>query len=229
MTSDLSFEVSSDVTSLGIKGAYFLVKNLKNGPTTDEFRRLRQEVLAALIPEVSSAFVETDNTLRGFRELHDKVGASNKKHASSPENLARTLIRTGGIPEINLLVDIYNLVSIQSRLAIGAHDVAAIHGNVALRRTTGTEKFLPLGSNKTLPIPAGEYAYVDDSNEIICRLEVRQVEKTKINVDTKDCFYIIQGNERTSDDFIWDHSTRLIELTERFCGGEAQLLKKLIA
>jgi len=128
------------------------------------------------------------------------------------------------MPRINLLVDIYNLVSVKTRLALGAHDLSHVRGGVHLRRTTGRERFLPLGASEPKPVRTGAYAYVDDSDEVLCWLEVRQVETTKVTLESRDCFYIIQGNSRVPQEALRSAAEELITLTKRFCGGEARLL-----
>ena len=60
----------------------------------------------------------------------------------------------------NKAVDIYNILSIESKLCLGAHDIDKVDGNVTLKITDGTEKFLPLGSEELKPVKAGEYSFV---------------------------------------------------------------------
>jgi len=76
-----------------------------------------------------------------------------------------------------------------------------------------------LGYPKTIPVKRGEYCYIDDADDVICRLEVRQVEKTKVLETTTGCFYIVQGNPYTPSSGIISAARELIELTVRFCGG----------
>ena len=164
--------------------------------------------------------------LKGFRQLHTAIGCSNRKNVAAPESLLKHVVKSGQLPHVNLLVDIYNLVSLETRLALGAHDIDKITGNVSLRLTTGQEKFWPLGEAAPRPVRADEYAYVDDGNDVICHLEVKQVEKTKVNLDTTRCFYIVQGNQATEGQYVWDAAQRLIDLTQRFCGGQPRILFK---
>jgi DNA/RNA-binding domain of Phe-tRNA-synthetase-like protein len=51
-------------------------------------------------------------------------------------------------------------------------------------------------------------------------LDSRQVEKTKVTLETTDCFYIIQGNTATSEESISRCAERLIQLTQKYCGGK---------
>jgi len=140
--------------------------------------------------------------LEGFRALHEAVHRSNRRYVSSPENLWNHFNADGRLPSINPVVDIYNLVSLESLLALGAHDVDRIEGDVRLGITSGGEHYHPLGAPGPKQVGAGEYAYIDGGNDIICRMEVRQVEKTKISSSTTNCFYIVQWNSRTSQEYV---------------------------
>jgi len=109
---------------------------------------------------------------------------------------------------------------LETRLALGTHDVDTIEGNVTLCLTNGTERFIPLGMAAPDPVLIGEYAYTDDDNENICRMEFKQVEKTKFGLATTDCFYILQGHIGTPCDDLRRTADRLTSLTRQFCGGE---------
>jgi DNA/RNA-binding domain of Phe-tRNA-synthetase-like protein len=126
------------------------------------------------------------------------------------------------VPSINPLVDIYNGVSLETRLSLGAHDVAKVSGDITLRMTDGTERFVALGQPEPEPINPGEYCYVDGSDEVLCRLEHRQCEKTKLTAATTSAFYIIQGNASTPHGLLEQTLRRLVDLTQQFCGGREE-------
>ena len=120
---------------------------------------------------------------------------------------------------INQAVDIYNLISLESKLALGAHNIDRVDGNVTLRFTDGSERFVPIGQTEPVPVAPHEYCYCDDANEVLCRLEVRQVEKTKVEESARNIFYIIQGNEATPDELLHETAQKIIDLTTKYCGG----------
>jgi DNA/RNA-binding domain of Phe-tRNA-synthetase-like protein len=221
---EIGFDISAAVRALGLKCAVFTLENIHNGDTDREFEELKAHVTKGVLADLSLEKIASDPILQGFRQLHEAVGRSNRKYVASSENLLTLLLQTGRLPHVNLAVDIYNLVSIKTRLSLGAHDVSAIYGNVHLRLTTGEEHFWPLGSDTLKPVGSGEYAYVDDQNDILCRLEVRQGEKTKITLGTTDCFCIVQGNPATESEYIRATTEELIALTKRFCGGQERML-----
>ncbi len=109
-------------------------------------------------------------------------------------------------------------------MSLGAHDVKKIDGNVTLRLTDGGERFVPLGKDEPEPIAAGDYCYVDDSGDVLCRLEYRQADKTKVMLSSDTCFYIVQGNENTPDDYTMNAAEHLIDLTKRYCGGKERIV-----
>jgi len=221
------FDVSDEVVALGLKGSYLTIRGLKNRQTDSEFEAVKARAIEEILPTLSKEKIENSQILSGFRQLHERVDRPGKKHVSSPENLLNMLLEKQGLPQVNLLVDIYNLVSIQTQLALGAHDLEKVTGNVHLRLTNGQEKFWPLGYAKPQGIGADEYAYIDDADDIICRLEVRQVEKTKVTLETTGCFFIVQGNANTPGQQIEDAANKLVELVKRFCGGDAQFLHQI--
>jgi DNA/RNA-binding domain of Phe-tRNA-synthetase-like protein len=221
----LGFSIDPGVQALGVTGCYFVLAGVENRTDDPRFAELRDEELAALRERYAAEkFIERDPVLAGFRTLHTAIGRSNRRFPSAPEALVARFIRTHTLAHINLLVDIYNFVSLKTRLALGAHDVEQIQGNVSLRLVTGTERFVPLGATVPEPVMAGEYSYVDDANDVICRMEVLQVEKTKIEVSSKDAFYIVQGHAAASPELLQSATDELIQLTQAFCGGELRML-----
>ena len=218
------YTISTEVRALGVKAVCFVMEQVHNQKIHPEFERLKALTLKHIVGDLSSEKIATDPILLGFRQLHEAIGRSNRKNVASPESLLKLVLKTSSLPRINLLVDIYNLVSIKTRLSLGAHDFAAINGSVQLRLTDGTERFWPMSSDKPQVVSPGEYAYIDDSGNVLCRLEVRQGDKTKIGLHTTACFYIVQGNATTDDASLQAAAEELIALIKRFCGGQERML-----
>jgi DNA/RNA-binding domain of Phe-tRNA-synthetase-like protein len=210
---------------LGVRGIYLRISGLRNRQEDAEFDVLRETRISRILQQWTENTIQTDEQLLGFRKLHAAMPAKSSKEAASPETLLRYCLSHKSAPKINLLVDIYNLVSLETRLALGAHDVDGINGDVHLRLLKGDETYRPLGSGTNRRSTPGEYAYLDDENEVICRLEVKQVEKTKVQLDTTDCFYIVQGSSATRRQDLDEAVDKLVTLTSRFCGGSAQVLR----
>lgn len=215
------FAIDPAVRALGVRGAFAVLEGLDNRVPPAVLDGYRAELLDRLRREIDADFIARDPVLAGFRALHDRIGRSNRRFPSSAEALASLFLRKGIVPAINPLVDLYNGVSLETRLSLGAHDLAKVRGAIELRLTTGVEPFVPLGATDPEPVGPGEYAYIDEDNRILCRLEHRQCEATKVTTDTTAGFYILQGNAVTEAAELEAALDRLVTLTTRFCGGRA--------
>jgi DNA/RNA-binding domain of Phe-tRNA-synthetase-like protein len=218
----LDFRISDDVRRLGVRGAFAVLSGLDNRTSHPGLAIWREAVARRMAAELHPGFIETDPVLRGFRELHDKVKRSNKRFVSSAEALVGLFQRKGVIPAVTPVVDVYNLVSLETRLSLGAHDMARVVGAITLQLTSGGERFVPLGAVDPEAIQPGEYCYLDDSGEVLCRLEHRQCERTKVTPATTSCFYILQGNAATPRAMLDAALQRLVARTLEFCGGREE-------
>lgn len=217
---EFKFIVNTEITGLGIKVVGVVVNGVKNEKENPEFNSFRQKLLEDLIRKYTKSNIKEDPIIHGFCELHNKIGYSNKKYIASPESMLGILLRYERFPSINLVVDIYNCISLETRLSLGAHDLEKVHGNITFRIASGTEHFLQLGKTEGIMVKTGEYCYIDDSNEVICRLECHQSEKTKIDLGTRNCFFIVQGNEHTSNEYILSTTYKLVNQIKKYCGGQ---------
>jgi len=213
------FRIDAAVRDLGVRGAFAIVEGIDNATSPPGLERYRAELLEELRERLTPEVIDTDPVLAGFRDLHDRIGRSNRRFPASAEALATLFLRKGLVPTVNPVVDLYNAVSLRTRLSLGAHDLEMVTGTVSLRLTDGTETFVPLGASAAEPIPPGEYGYVDDRNTLLCRLEHRQCHQTRITPATTACFFILQGNAATSRAMLEAALEELLDLTRRHCGG----------
>ena len=218
-TRHVILSVDPAVAALGIHATYVEVLGLQNREHDPEFEQHKRAVAQRLLEQYTEDFVRNDPIMEGFRDLRRKIGRSVKRYPASTENLVGFLRRTGKLPSINLVVDLYNTVSLETRLTLGAHDGAKVEGDVRLKIATGTEHFLPLGSDKPERVAEGDYCYVDDTDEVLCRLDYKQTDKTKITPETTHGFFIIQGNPATSHGQIAAAVDRLVSLIRKYCAG----------
>src|SRR5581483_8978878 len=125
---------------------------------------------------------------------------------------------------INNLVDAYNLVSLRTRCSLGAHDLDAIALPVSLRLLTGQESFTPLGETTSAAVAPGEYGYVDAAERLLCRLDVRQADFSKVVEHTRNVLLITEGTAEHDPEVLRRASEEVIELTTRYCGGTAEIV-----
>lgn len=220
----MEFYVEQAVLDAGVKILFAAVYKIDNHGENPEWAAYREKRLEELYEAYADLDVHEDPILEGFNLLHDKTGVKRRKNIPASENLIKLLKKNHGMFYINQAVDIYNLISLESKLALGAHNIDRTEGSVTLRFTNGTERFLPIGQTEPVPVAAHEYCYCDDANEVLCRLEIRQVEKTKVDETAQNVFYIVQGNEATPDQLLRDTAQRILDLTTHYCGGTGEII-----
>lgn len=225
---DLTFSVTKEVLDLGVKIITARITGVQNTDSNVDFETYKNSELEKVKREWEGKKYKDDPVLAGFRDLHTKVGRSNRDYVASPEGLRWLFLERGRFPHINTLVDIYNLISLKSGLALGAHDIDKVQGNITLRLTKGDEIFVPLGKTDPVAVFSGEYGYVDDGNNVICRLEVLQVEPTKVTPESKDVFVIIEGNANTDTEYVRTAAKEVCELVTKYCGGSYSFLNELV-
>src|SRR5215470_18028624 len=77
----------------------------------------------------------------GYRAL----GKDPARYRGSAEALLRRLIAGKHFPNINCVVDIINLVSVESRLPIGLYDLAHVQGDIVFRAGRKGETYKGIG------------------------------------------------------------------------------------
>ncbi|MBA4385337.1 MAG: hypothetical protein C0410_11425 [Anaerolinea sp.] len=61
--------------------------------------------------------------LKGYRDLHTAFGFSNRNFPEELDTLVENFLKHQPLAKVNLLVDIYKLVSVHTRLALRAHEL----------------------------------------------------------------------------------------------------------
>jgi DNA/RNA-binding domain of Phe-tRNA-synthetase-like protein len=157
--------------------------------------------------------------IKPWRTAFSKLSISGSKFPSSIESMARRILKGDPFPRINLLVDLYNSVSLRYLVPMGGHDLDTIKGNIYLRFAEGWEPFTPMGESETMIVPKGELVYRDDQEVLTRNWVWRQCEKDKATDKTKNIFIPIDvlsdvGRDR-ADEIIRD----LSQLIPKYLGG----------
>jgi DNA/RNA-binding domain of Phe-tRNA-synthetase-like protein len=91
-------------------------------------------------------------------------------------------------------VDVYNIVSALTGISVGAHDTGKLVSDARLEFIPQDIRFRMIGKGGEDVAEKGEYGYTDDSG-IICRMDIKQSERTKVTEQTHDILVIFQGHD----------------------------------
>ncbi len=79
------------------------------------------------------------------RAAYKVLGKDPARYRGSAEALLRRVIAGKGLPRIDAVVDIINLVSVESRLPIGLYDLTHVQGDIVFRAGRAEETYKGIG------------------------------------------------------------------------------------
>jgi DNA/RNA-binding domain of Phe-tRNA-synthetase-like protein len=79
------------------------------------------------------------------RAAYKALGKDPARYRGSAEALLRRVIAGKGLPRINNVVDVINLVSVESRLPVGLYDLAHVQGDILFRAGRAGETYKGIG------------------------------------------------------------------------------------
>jgi DNA/RNA-binding domain of Phe-tRNA-synthetase-like protein len=209
------FNVFPDVV-LGI----IIARNINNsGERSEIISALRQEE-GKTVERFGGVSTSEHPQILPWREAYRKFGAKPKDYPSSVENLIKRVSKGYSLPHINLLVDIYNTISIRHIVPVGGEDLDKIKGDIELVFATDHEPAIRLlGEPEDRSPKAGEVIYKDDAGAICRRWNWKEADRTKFTEATKNAVIVIEGLPPVSRLQIENILKELSALIGEYCGG----------
>ncbi len=188
--------VDPSMSQIGIEDVVVgIAKNVDpNAPLSESFlQKLQQAEQWAIEKDISE--LDDHPFIQGYKDVLTTVSRSIKKNPPTIPAFLANIKRRNQIPRINSIVDIYNVESLHSYLAIGGHDADKIKDYVKFTIAKREDEFTPILAN---PKHVSETDFIyEDANGIIAYLGVRDSEFYKFDDNTKNAFFAIQGNANT--------------------------------
>jgi DNA/RNA-binding domain of Phe-tRNA-synthetase-like protein len=213
--SDRIFEVFPEVVVGVIR-----FNNINNAGENAEIMAALREQEAAAIARFAGVSINDHPHIAAWREAYRKFGAKPKDYPSSIENLLKRVVKGYSIPHINLMVDIYNSVSLRHVAPVGGEDLDKIDGDIELTFAAENEAPLKLlGEPEERPPKPGEVIYKDRISAICRRWNWKEADRTKFTPDTKNGFLVIEGLPPVDSKIVQHAIDELHDLVGRYCGG----------
>ena len=131
--------------------------------------------------------------LEAWRAAFRRFGANPKKTPSSVEALWRRVGKSGGLPTIDPVVDLYNALSVRFGAPFGGEDLDRYEGVPQLGPALGTETFDTTRDGAAAvehPDP-GEIVWRDDRGVTCRRWNWRQCKRTALHAGSVNLWFII--------------------------------------
>jgi DNA/RNA-binding domain of Phe-tRNA-synthetase-like protein len=163
--------------------------------------------------------VKNQPVFRAYRDFFWRVGIDPTKLRPAGEALTRRILGGRDLPRINTLVDAYNLVSVETSMAIAAFDSAKVsEAALVMRRAANGEPFHGIGMTSPDSLSGVEVVIEDKrSRKLIAVYPYRDSDETKVNEATTEVLFMMCGVPGI-DDLALEGAARLTrEYVGRFC------------
>jgi len=181
---------------------------------------LRQEE-AQTVQRFATIPINEHPHIAPWREAYRKFGAKPKDYPSSIENLARRVSKGHQLRHINLLVDIYNTISLRHIVPVGGEDIDKMEGDIRLTFAAENEPPVTLlGELEARSPKPGEVIYKDDISAICRRWNWKEADRTKFTEQTVHGFLVIEGLPPVGKSLVEQSINELFHLVRSYCGGE---------
>ena len=136
------YQTYSDIR-LGLLQFHAAVK----APDNSFWDYMNNEVQPQIKSEIEGKEWNAIPGVRGSRAAYKAFGRNPGRYRVSSEALLRRIRRGDELYHVNSVVDVNNLISIESGLSVGSYDLAHIHGAVTLRKAEKGEGYTGIGKD----------------------------------------------------------------------------------
>ncbi|WP_405539115.1 phenylalanine--tRNA ligase beta subunit-related protein [Streptomyces sp. NBC_00075] len=192
----LTLTVSDEVRALapGFTHVAIEAHGLVNGPSTDASSALLDDAARRLAVRLDGRAPHEDAHIAAWRDTYTAFGSKPSRTRNSAEALAKRALTDAGLPRINVLVDLYNAISVAHLIPVGGEDLDRIQGGMRLVRATGTEDFVTVaGGEDVVEHPdAGEVVWCDGAGVTCRRWNWRQGPRTRLTEETTSAIFLLE-------------------------------------
>ncbi|GAA5008801.1 B3/B4 domain-containing protein [Streptomyces siamensis] len=215
--------VSDEVRALAPGFTHVAVEahGLVNGPSTEATSTLLDDAGRRLARRLDGRSPHEDPHMAAWRDIYTAFGSKPSRTRNSAEALARRALADSGLPRINVLVDLYNAVSVARLIPVGGEDTDRIRGAMRLVRARGDEDFVTVaGGAEVVEHPdAGEVVWCDDEGVTCRRWNWRQGPRTRLTEESVSALFLLESLAPMPVADVESAGAELAELLEKFSPG----------
>ena len=161
-----------------------------------------------------------DPIIQAYRQFYWKyVKVDPTKIRPASEALIRRVYRRGVLPNINPVVNAYNLASVETKIAMCAYDFDKIEGNLVFRLSQENEIFKGIGWDKEKNI-SSNLPIIADDNGIVSIYPYRDADRSKVTKSTTTLMLTVDGVPEISLNTLEYALKKAVNRIQMFCGGD---------
>ena len=201
-----------NVLTFHIEGVHVKKRN-------SELENFKVEIMRQIKEEYNLDSVKDHPTFRAYRDFFWSIKIDPTKIRPAAEALIRRILAGKTLPCINTLVDVYNLASIKSRIALATFDADKLEGDLLMRFAEEGERFYGIGMEKPLILKGGEIV-VSDKEKLVAVYPYRDADSTKVTDKTENITVVVCGVPGIPKRDLENAYQVTVDYIKRFCGGE---------
>jgi len=114
-------------------------------PSDDKIKKLSKEIITQIQSELTVETISLKPTIKSTKEAYRKLGKDPSRYRPSAEALTRRIVKGNDLYNVNNVVDLLNLVSLESGFSIGGYDLDKIDGPIEFGIGRPDEPFQAIG------------------------------------------------------------------------------------
>ena len=181
-----------------------------------DLENYKTEVLNEISKKYNLSSLKDEKIFRVYRDFFWGIGVDPTKIRPAAEALIRRVLAGKTIPEINNLVDAYNLTSIKTGIPLAAFDNSKIINGITARFAKSNEEFFGIGMKDPQNLKGNE-VIITNEEKIIAVYPYRDSNETKITNLTKSIQLMICGVPQISKDILLKTESIAIQNITKFC------------
>lgn len=199
-----------------------LAEGLDNPPSSERLIGLLRSAEAAVRQDINPELILGHPRIASWREAFRSFGARPGDFRPSVEAMTRRILKNQGLPSINTLVDIGNIISLRHLVPTGGHAMEPIEEDILLCKAKGDELFIPLdGEEAEHPMP-GEVIFVEGKTVLTRRWTWRQGTRTLLLPTTASVEFNVDGLPPVSLVEVEQICSEISNLIQHYCGGTSR-------
>lgn len=176
-----------------LESAFTNVMIRKTSNVLEVFKKSKQEEIRRKTK--SPERIKDFPIVRAYRDFYWKVGVDPTKTRPAGEALLRKIVGGRDLPNVNTLVDSYNLASAETMISIAAFDNRKVNRYDLLMRTARKgESFFGIGMTSPKSLEGIEVVIEDRSeNKLVAVYPYRDADESKVTEGTRDVLFFMCG------------------------------------
>ncbi|MDP3976114.1 MAG: lysine--tRNA ligase [bacterium] len=201
----------------GIKTAWALVEGVKIEGENPELSRMIGELTGSTDFQ---SLKESSEKLKAFKDLYKAFGVDPSKRKPSPVALIDRLAKGKPFPHINVIVDLYNYLTIKHQFSLGAFNRDNLSTPISLRFSKHSDQFQGIGTDRPKKLEEGELCFFDANDLCLARdFNHYDSELTKADESMTNVLLNVDGSAAHRLEELKLVMEEFQELVLKFCGG----------